>query len=403
MGEPSRVPPARTGAYPVRAGNLVRPLVDGVPAFRRICRAVESADHSVWVTVAFVDRFVALPDGHGTLFDVLDRAAARGLDVRVVFWREPTLDPPPAPGWEIFTGNAAERAWLAERGARFAARWDHLADGCHHQKSWIVDAGAPGEVAFVGGINLDRMSIVEPGHRASEPPEHYHDVYLELAGPSASDVHHNFVQRWNEASERGRDDGVWGAAVDLPYPSAVSAARGGSTAQIVRTLRDREWGVLESYLGAIDAAREWLYVENQFFFSHPIFERIDAALRRGVAVTVVVPGRPLPEAYDARRRHPRLFEALRELGRHEGFTLAAPTAMGDDGVRRDVYVHAKLAIVDGAWMTVGSANLERSSLERATEMNVACWDAAVADGLHRELRAEHAAGLTRIDPSGYAA
>jgi phosphatidylserine/phosphatidylglycerophosphate/cardiolipin synthase-like enzyme len=216
-------------------------------------------------------------------------------------------------------------------------------------------------------------------------------------------VHHNFVQRWNEASERGRDDGVWGTAEDLPYPSTVGAARGGSTAQIVRTLRDRERGVLESYLCAIDAAREWIYVENQFFFSHPIFERIDAALRRGVAVTVVVPGRPLPEVYDARRRHPRLFEALRELGRHERFTLAAPTATGDDGVRRDVYVHAKLAIVDGAWMTVGSANLERSSLERATEMNVACWDAAVADGLHRELRAEHAAGLVGIDPSDYAA
>ena len=166
----SYVPAARSGSYPVRAGNVVRPLVDGGPAFRRICAAVETAERSVWVTVAFVERFLVLPDG-GTFFDLLERAVARGLDVRVVFWREPGLDPSPGPGWDIFTGNAAERAWLAERGSRVRARWDHLPQGCHHQKSWIIDAGAPGEVAFVGGINLDSMSMVEPGHRAPEPAE----------------------------------------------------------------------------------------------------------------------------------------------------------------------------------------------------------------------------------------
>ncbi len=410
--EPGYVPTARSSTYPVRAGNIVRPLVDGVPAFRRICEAVEAAERSVWATIAFVDRFLLLPDDCGTLFDVLDRAVARGLDVRVVFWREPDLDPPPGPGWEIFTGNAVERAWLAERGSRFHARWDHLPDGCHHQKSWIVDAGAPGEVAFVGGINLDRMSMVEPGHRAPTDLEHYHDVYLELAGPSASDVHHNFVQRWNEASERDRVDGVWppGDSGTLAYPTAVSAARGESVAQVVRTLRDREQSVLESYVGAIDAAREWIYAENQFFFSHAIFERLDAALQRGVEVVVIVPGKPLPEVYDARRRHRRIFAALGELGRHERFTLAALTATGDDGTRRDVYVHAKIAIVDGVWMTVGSANLEKRSLERDSELNVVCWDARVAAGLRRDLLAEHSGGsmpdavrMERIDPASYGA
>ena len=80
------MPPARSGSYPVRAGNAVRPLVDGEAAFRRICEAAESARHSVWVTVAFLERDVPMPDGRGSFFDVLDRAAARGLDVRALFW-----------------------------------------------------------------------------------------------------------------------------------------------------------------------------------------------------------------------------------------------------------------------------------------------------------------------------
>jgi len=387
----SHIPPARTGAYPVRNGNLVRPLVDGVPAFRRISDAVARAERRVWAAIAFVDRTLLLPDG-GTVFDLLDAAAARGIDVRVVFWREPSLDPCPAPGWETFPGNAGDRAWLAERGSTFRARWDRQPDGCHHQKSWIVDAGEPSEVAFVGGINLDRMSIVDRGHRLPDPEEHYHDVYVELAGPSASDVHHNFVQRWNEASERTRSDGVWPRGAlgdDLPYPAVASPARGDSRAQILRTIRDRERSILEAYVAAIDAAREWIYCENQFFFTHRIFERLDAALRRGVQVLVLVPGRPLPEVLEARKRHPGLFAALEALAHHERFTLAGLAWADDAGVRHDVYVHSKLMLVDDAWMTVGSANLERSSLERHTELNVACWDAGIASALRRDLFAEH--------------
>ena len=43
-----------TGSYPMRSGNLVRPLIDGEPAFRRICEAIEAARQSVWVTVTFM-------------------------------------------------------------------------------------------------------------------------------------------------------------------------------------------------------------------------------------------------------------------------------------------------------------------------------------------------------------
>jgi phosphatidylserine/phosphatidylglycerophosphate/cardiolipin synthase-like enzyme len=401
----SYVPPARAGAYPVRYGNLVRPIVDGVPAFRHICRAIDGAQRSVWATIAFVDRSVLLPDAHGTLFDVLDRAAARGVDVRAVFWREPKLDPPPAPGWETFPGNAEERAWLAARGSAFRARWDHQPDGCHHQKSWIIDAGEPGEVAFVGGINVDRMSIVEPGHRTPEPEEHYHDVHCEIAGPCASDVHHNFVQRWNEASERHRPDGTWppgGALDDLPFPTLVSVPRGGSRAQVTRTIRGRERSILESYVAAIDAARESIYVENQFFYSRTIIEHVDAALGRGVEITVVVPGRPLPEVYEARKRDPRLFQAVAALDRYERFSLAALAWTDAGGLRHDVYVLAKIMVVDGAWMTVGSANLERGGMENITEMNVACWDAPVAAELRQRLREEHEGLRVVLDPATYA-
>src|SRR5207244_2749284 len=84
---------------------------------------LEAARASVWVTVAFVERDLVLPGARGTFFDLLERAAARGLEVRALFWREPELGRL-LPGASHFAGSAEERAWLAARGARFLARWD---------------------------------------------------------------------------------------------------------------------------------------------------------------------------------------------------------------------------------------------------------------------------------------
>jgi phosphatidylserine/phosphatidylglycerophosphate/cardiolipin synthase-like enzyme len=55
-------------------------------------------------------------------------------------------------------------------------------------------------------------------------------------------------------------------------------------------------------------------------------------------------------------------------------------------------------IVDDAWMTVGSANLEKNSLERDTELNVTCWDGDVVASLRRELFAEHAGDVAERSP-----
>jgi phosphatidylserine/phosphatidylglycerophosphate/cardiolipin synthase-like enzyme len=300
----AHIPFVDTSSYPLRAGNAVRPLVDGEPAFRRICEAVEAAQQSVWVTIAFLEPAFAMPDGRGSFFDVLDRAAARGLDVRVLFWRHLVLAKL-RPDTH-FCGTEDDLRFLRERDTQWHARWDQAhGNYCHHQKSWLVDAGAPGEIAFVGGINLGPDSMVAPGH----PPTaigNTHDVYLELCGPSATDVHHNFVQRWNEASDRGEPDGCWpnaSAQSELRFPSVSSPPAGEVPVQIQRTVRrDRyrdgtpapgskpfdiaggELAVIDQYRRAIEAAERSIYIEDQAIGSPEIVERLLAALERGVDV-----------------------------------------------------------------------------------------------------------------------
>lgn len=405
------IPFATTGSYPVRSGNRVRPLIDGEPAFRRICEAVEAARHSVWVTVAFLYNDFRMPDGRGSLFDVLDRAAARGLDVRALFWRVNAESGFVAE--TVFSGDGAQRRMLAERGAKFLARWDRAQKAyCQHQKSWLIDAGQAPEVAFVGGINLDPHSTVSPGHAGGDHG-HTHDIYLELGGPSASDVHHNFVQRWNEASERDSHDGSWPDAQRaniLDFPRRASPAAGSATAQVQRTVRAGQYtdgtatpggqafdiakgetAVFEQYQKAIAAAKSSIYLENQALGCPQTVEALHGALKRGVEVVVLTPANANEFMKVARKdaRSKPFFDRFDALGEHERFLLAGIAAPCPAGKSRPIYVHAKAAIIDDSWATVGSCNIGARSFFGDTEMNVTFWAPEVARQMRVDLLREH--------------
>ena len=396
--------PAVTGAYPVRSGNLVRPLVDGGPAFRRIAQAIEAAQHSVWLTVTFYAHDFQFADGR-CLFDVLDDAVARGLDVRVLFWRP---NPESSGYGRTFPGLEYDLELLRARRARFAIRWDRAGTKyCQHQKSWLLDAGHATETAFVGGINLTAKALGSPGHKEGGQ----HDVYVEVTGPSATDVHHNFVQRWNEASERNRADGIWGAAgvLSLPFPVHSSAPRGVSVVQIQRMVPPGRYGdgsatpggqpyaiqagersILEQYERAIEAARSTIYIENQALPVPAVARRLGAALQRGVQVVLLVPIEPEGWVRAARRDPTRatLFESIEALDQHENFVIAGLRVADGEG-EYAVYVHAKVMLVDDAWATIGSCNLHANSLGGHAELNASIWDGTVVRALRCELLAEH--------------
>jgi phosphatidylserine/phosphatidylglycerophosphate/cardiolipin synthase-like enzyme len=404
---PPYIPSAASCSYPPREGNAVRPLVDAVPAFRRICDAVETARHSVWLTVTFFAPDFQMPDGSGSPFDLLDRAVARGLDVRVMFWR-PNQE---SIGYgRTFAGTPEEREMLRARGSRFHIRWDRAAGPyCQHQKSWLIDAGQASETAFVGGMNLTARAMGSPGHVAEG--EH-HDVYVEITGPSATDVHHNFVQRWNEASERAAEDGTWGHDGDdgPSFPTRLSERRGSSLVQIQRMVRGGRYSdghpspesrpydiaggersILAQYHQAIAAARRSIYIENQAIPVPEVAASLEDAVKRGVEIVLLVPADPDQGVHAARKDPQRsaLFDCLAALGRYENFALVGIAGLNALGSRSSIYVHAKIMLIDDAWATIGSCNLHAHSLSGHTEMNASIWDPKVARALRCALLAEH--------------
>ncbi|MGH0037471.1 MAG: phospholipase D-like domain-containing protein [Myxococcota bacterium] len=408
------VPFVTTGSYPIRGGNRVVPLVDGEPAFRRICEAVEGAKKSAWATIAFHYPDFTMPDGRGRLFDVLDAAVERGIDVRVIFWRHrrfAELSPD-----VHFAGTEEDLAMLRARGSRFLARWDQAHDAyCQHQKSWIVDAGEPTEVGFVGGINLNPNSCVPVGHPPRPGAGTTHDVYVEVQGPAATDVHHNFVQRWNEASDRDEPDGLWpDASVQdlLPFPEVASAPVGEVPVQVQRTVRRDlyrdgrpapgaapfdiaagEFSIVDQYREALDAAQRSIYIEDQAIASPEVVDRLRSALERGVEVVFLAPRKENREMIAGRKdpKNAEFFASLAALGRHDHFTLACIAQSLPGGGHQDIYVHSKIALVDDVWCTIGSTNIANRSFYGDTELNASFWHRPTVSALRRELLLEHLA------------
>ncbi|HEX5094932.1 MAG TPA: phospholipase D-like domain-containing protein, partial [Acidimicrobiia bacterium] len=186
-------------------------------------------------------------------------------------------------------------------------------------------------------------------------------------------------------------------------PENVAPA-GETTVQFVRTIPERayralprgEFSVLESYVRALRSARRLIYLENQFLWSPEIVDILKAKLRAPPSddfrVVVLLPHRANNGQDDTRGMLARLVDA----DAHDRFLAA--TIMSRSGERSGpLYVHAKIGIVDDAWLAIGSANLNEHSLFNDTEVDVVTHDPALARDTRLRLWAEH---LERDDVGG---
>jgi cardiolipin synthase A/B len=397
-----------TGTYPTRVGNTVELLIDGELAFRRVCEAIETARHSVFVTVTFMWSTFRMPDGRGTTLEVLNRAAKRGLDVRLIFWRPD--DETAHLRRNAFWGANEHFALLEQLQPQVSIRWDRAHPGfCQHQKTWLIDAGEAEQTAFLGGLNLNPNSVVAPGHSGENQN---HDLYIELIGPAVADVHHNFVQRWNEASERFTDNGRWGenADHDLEFPTILPPESGDAIVQIQRTIHagrfkngqapidgqtfDIAAGEKTNFLqycALIRASQHSIYIENQYLETLEIVQALLEALGRIVEVLLLMPAVPDLLPTDLPPKRQSFLERRATLGAYDNFTLAGIAGLGIDNCRKPVWIHSKLMLVDGIWATIGSANLHRYSMFGNAELNALIFSSELVSRFRVELFQEHLA------------
>src|SRR5207249_2149599 len=162
-----------------------------------------------------------------------------------------------------------------------------------------------------------------------------------------------------------------------------------------------DFRILESYAAALRSAERFIYLENQFLWSPEIARLLREMLAdppsADFRMLFVLPANPKSGNDDTRGVLAELIDADGDDGR-----LLACSLYARAGRRADpIYVHAKIAIVDDRWLTLGSANLNEHSLFNDTEMNVVAHDPALACRTRLQPWAEHRelpTGQIPVDP-----
>jgi cardiolipin synthase len=350
-------------------GNAITLLRSGAEFFPALIEAIDAAETEVWL-----ETYIFADDVSGrAVAAAMVGAAQRGVAVRVL-----------VDGWgaRLYLTPALAQL-LAAGGVRLmkyrpeVAPWQFRLHRLRrlHRKVCHVD----GRVAFVGGINLiDDMNT--PRHK---PPRV--DFAVRVEGPMLAEIVMTMQRLWAlvELTQFDRSD------VPLfPVPIPTRAAGSQSASFAIRDNLGHRRDIEAAYLSAIRMASKEILIATAYFFPGTQFRRaLTAAAARGVKVTLLL---------QARVEYRLLHYAARAL---YGQLLAA-------GVNIEEYhrsfLHAKVAVVDQQWATVGSSNIDPYSLLMAREANVFVRDPHFADQLRQELLQMVGDGAVRMVPKRWA-
>lgn len=383
--------------HPRKSAEELQLLNSGQAFFPALIKAFDAATR--WIQLE-----TYIFDFHGAgaqVADALIRAAGRGVTVQVLVDGIGT-SPLPADWQQKFA--RAGVVWcvysplgsgLGGLGLLLPERWRRL-----HRKLCVVDQ----RLVFCGGINVldDYFDLI---HGELLAPRF--DFAVAVTGPLALEAADAMAMLWwrvqvgysarqrhlGEAWEKFKASGYGGLA-DVPQLAPASNAGTASPAvarpRAALVLRDnlRHRGSIErAYRKAIGQARHEIIISNAYFLPGGKLRRaLVRAARRGVRVRLLLQGK-----YE----HFFQYHAARPV---YGALLAAGVEIHEYEAS---FLHAKVAVVDGHWATVGSSNLDPLSLLLAREANVVVDDPAFAQVLRGHLCEAMATQGRRMDPAVY--
>ena len=326
---------------PLTAGNQVTLLQDGPATYRAMLAAIATARDHIHMETYILD-----DDEVGQHFaQALIERRQHGVQVRLIHDGVGTLSTPAAffdrlvaAGVQVVEFNPpnplrARRAWSPNQR--------------DHRKLLIVD----GRVAFLGGINISSVySGGSSGRRAraqADGPVEWRDTDLQLRGPVVAELQKLFLAAW------AAQDGPPLDPVDA-FPAPERA--GHHVVRAIGSSPDEPFSqIYATLLSAIGSAETSVHLTNAYFAPDPqLLAALAAAVARGVDVRLILPSQT--DSWLVFHAGRSYYERL----------LGAGVRIFE---RRGVVLHAKTALIDGVWATVGSTNLDWRSFLHNHELN----------------------------------
>ena len=325
---------------PLTVGNIVVALEDGKAAYASMLQAMRAAKQHI-----HMEMYIFEADETGKLFaDAMKERVRAGVRVRLIYDAVGCIGTPK----EFFKDLADHGVQVVEYNpvtAKNILGSVASIQNRDHRKLLIVD----GRVAFLGGINIS--NVYGSGSSGPDVPfedRPWRDLQVRLEGPVVIDLQHAFQAQWEKwKKEPIADTGL--------YPDTKAPGK-----HLVRAIAasPSSKGLNPSYvtlISAIESAEKEVLITNAYFVPHPqLLQALQDAARRGVQVKLVLPSKTDNAiVYHAGRS---FYEDLLEAG----------VRIYE---RKSRLLHAKSAVIDGVWSTVGSTNLDWRSLAYNDELN----------------------------------
>ncbi len=313
------------------SGNNITTLVNGREIFPAMLSAIRAARRSIdFETYIFWDGEIAKK-----MTEALAERAQAGVMVNAILDAQGTdkmgsenLARLESAGVKVVKYHSI--VWLDPR------RYNNRS----HRKLLVID----GKVGFVGGVGIADEWLGD-----GESPEHWRDNHYKVTGPVVAQLQAVFMDNWLKTR---------GEVLHGPEYFPPLAATGPYTAQAFKSSpRQGDMDIHLMYLLAIASAQHSLLIENAYFLPDDLMRKeLIAAAKRGAKVEIVVPGEHIDQKavrYASRKHWPELLKAGIKIYEYQ-----------------PAMVHVKLMVVDGAFVSVGSGNLDLRSIRLNDEANM---------------------------------
>lgn len=391
-------------------------LIDGAEYFRHLESSLRRAQRSIMIVGWDFDGRIRLrpqvdeseSPPLGALLRELVEANPQ-LTVDILIWSLSVVHAPSAIAPALFGS-----AWQDHPRIQVKLDTQHPIYASHHQKIVCID----GAIAFVGGIDLTVRRWDRSDHLAEDPRrvdcdgEPYppvHDIQMIFDGGAAAAMCAMAAERWHHATGEPPAGGsevparmAANAAAGAPWPDGLRPDFRNVAVAIARTAPayDGHVEICEASALALDmiaAAERSIYIEAQYLaakaFGAALAKRLTAPDGPDIVIVMTRESRGLLERLVMSGNRDRLIRRLVRADRFGRLRVFYPVVPGATK-EVEVLVHAKLVIVDGRLIRVGSSNLNNRSIGLDTECDVAIEAGGSADreaiaGIRNRLLAEH--------------
>ena len=335
---------------PLIAGNKVTLLFDGPATMREMIAAVQGATSSINLETYIFDQ-----DPIGIQFaDLLIEKQRQGVSVNVMYDAVGTLGTPKEFFDKMKAAGIQMVAFNPVNPANAKGKWE--LNNRDHRKVMVID----GKVAFTGGINISstyaNSSLFRSKYKASNVGDAkigWRDTHIKIEGPAVAALQYAFINSW--VHQEG------GELAPREYFPRLAPA-GDKMLRVLATEPSNDSEIYKSLVLAINEAKKSIHITSAYFVpDQQIVDALRDAAKRGVDVKLVLPG-----------------VSDHGLVMHAGRAFYEALLAG--GVRifqlQVAVLHAKTAVIDGTWSTIGSANIDRRSFIHNYELNVVILDPA---------------------------